>query len=307
MFGDPIVIVLWALAPAAIVFGLSFLPARFPLNIGPSNDQPWGCRAVSLVLLFALGAPFVVWFPSSIRILAHFFERRPWLFQGLLFILQGIPVIPVTMLFRRYNGLFLRTVGLTRDRAIYLGAVAAATYFMLVFLRSALRHFSGEGWTGLYTNTLYGPDFYRWPLSHALVLVAFSLVAGGVEELVFRGVALIPIARVLGPTGGIVVTALLWSMSHFDFARTLATFPLGLFLGWLFYRTGSLVPSITFHVLANLGAGSDLVFGRLRAAGVHWTSAQHFHYVGLGSLGVALCCATMALLARQNTRPEHRT
>ncbi|HWU38056.1 MAG TPA: hypothetical protein VN203_10455, partial [Candidatus Acidoferrum sp.] len=69
-------------------------------------------------------------------------------------------------------------------------------------------------------------------------------------------------------------------------------------------RTGSLIPSLTVHLLYNLGATSDLVFGRLRAAGMHWTSTQHFLYLGGGSLGLAMVCGLIALVAHRHDRAK---
>jgi hypothetical protein len=122
MLTDPIVMILWGLAPATIVFGLSLLSERVTLTIPMRHEQPWACRALSLVLVFAMGAPFVVAFPPSVRILAYFFEGRPWLFQGLLCTLQGIQVVPVVLLVRRYHRPFFRSVGITRDRATWQAA-----------------------------------------------------------------------------------------------------------------------------------------------------------------------------------------
>ena len=49
----------------------------------------------------------------------------------------------------------------------------------------------------------------------------------------------------------ILITALIFGVIHINPAQVVNAFFLGLLLGWLFYRTGSLWPSICAHILNN--------------------------------------------------------
>lgn len=93
----------------------------------------------------------------------------------------------------------------------------------------------------------------------ALVSVAAIAVAPAVfEELLFRGVVLPALLRALGNWGAIFGSALLFGLIHLDlvnpgglFYRVPFAFAVGLGLGLLRVRTGSLLPSILAHALLN--------------------------------------------------------
>lgn len=301
---DPITRILWTFLPAAIAFGLSFLPERFKVHTPLSEEQTWGCRAVSFVLAFVSGGS-LLWLAADLRPLRGVGRGSPWPLELLLFLSQVFYLAPAVLVLRLHGRPWLRSVGLTRSRALSLGASAVASYFLFVFLWSALRYFGRKDWSTLYTNYLFGDLLHRVPLLHLLVLVTLAATSACVEEIIFRGLALVPISRVIGSVGGITATAVFWSLGHSaGLPRTVGIFLLGLLLGWMFYRTGSLVPSLAFHVLWNLGAMSDSVFGRLRAAGIQWTNEQHFLYIGLDSLIVAFAALLVAHFARR--RPQVR-
>ena len=93
----------------------------------------------------------------------------------------------------------------------------------------------------------------------ALISVAAIAIAPAVfEELLFRGVVLPSLLRALGNWGAILGSALLFGMIHLDvstpgglFYRVPFAFAVGIGLGVLRVRTGSLFPSILAHALLN--------------------------------------------------------
>jgi len=73
------------------------------------------------------------------------------------------------------------------------------------------------------------------------------------EEIVFRGFALPPLVRALGPAPAIAIDALAFGLLHLD--DPVAVPPLALLgatLAWLRWRTGSLWPSFVLHFTNNL-------------------------------------------------------
>lgn len=75
------------------------------------------------------------------------------------------------------------------------------------------------------------------------------LLAPVAEELVFRGAAL---RSLLAWRPGqrwamIAVSALLFALAHFNPAQMPHAFIIGLLLGWMYERTGSLAPGIAYH------------------------------------------------------------
>ena len=78
------------------------------------------------------------------------------------------------------------------------------------------------------------------------------MIAPFLEELMFRGILLPWLRRVLGPWPAIVVSSFLFGVAHFDaWPAPIALFVLALFLGYLANRTTSLVAPIVLHATFN--------------------------------------------------------
>jgi membrane protease YdiL (CAAX protease family) len=85
-----------------------------------------------------------------------------------------------------------------------------------------------------------------------LVSVAVIAIGPGLgEEIVTRGVLLPSLTRALRPWGAVVLSALLFAAMHLDPYRFLFTLTIGLVLGVVRLRTGSLWPPIVAHVSLN--------------------------------------------------------
>jgi sodium transport system permease protein len=86
----------------------------------------------------------------------------------------------------------------------------------------------------------------------ALVSIAvIALLPAVCEELVMRGVLLPSLAAVAPATPAVVLTAAAFALMHLDPIRLLFTFVLGLVLGFLRLRTGSLLPPVVVHLTLN--------------------------------------------------------
>ena len=81
-------------------------------------------------------------------------------------------------------------------------------------------------------------------------LLVIGIFAGVFEEVLFRGVILQGY-RELGAKRAIILTGFLFGMFHFDIQRFLGTFLLGILIGFIVYRTGSLISGIFAHVVNN--------------------------------------------------------
>ena len=75
------------------------------------------------------------------------------------------------------------------------------------------------------------------------------LLAPIAEELVFRGAVLRKLLEWKPECRWLMITlsALLFALAHMNPAQLLHPFLIGLLLGWLYERTGSIVPGIIFH------------------------------------------------------------
>ena len=82
-----------------------------------------------------------------------------------------------------------------------------------------------------------------------------------VEELVFRGAVLRALLASKPKLDGaaenrrhwimIAISALLFSLAHLNPAQMIHAFFIGLLLGWMYYRTNSIVPGVVFHWVNN--------------------------------------------------------
>ncbi|NOK21748.1 CPBP family intramembrane metalloprotease [Corallococcus carmarthensis] len=86
----------------------------------------------------------------------------------------------------------------------------------------------------------------------ALLLFFGTLVAGTAEELFFRGYVQTRLVERWGRTAGIAGAATLFGILHLDPIHSPMALVMGLFLGWLAERTGSLRLPIFVHILNNL-------------------------------------------------------
>ena len=79
-----------------------------------------------------------------------------------------------------------------------------------------------------------------------------GLLAPLVEEMVFRGAILRSLLRWKeNPWVGIVISALLFALIHMNPAQMPHAFLIGLLLGWMYYRTDSIVPGVVYHWVNN--------------------------------------------------------
>ncbi len=89
-----------------------------------------------------------------------------------------------------------------------------------------------------------------WEMLFSVLVMALVPAIG--EELVFRGLLQKNMVRWLkNPVAGIALSALIFSVAHFEIQRFLAIFMLGLVLGCLFYWTKNLWVPIAAHFMNN--------------------------------------------------------
>ncbi|SDX67670.1 CPBP family intramembrane glutamic endopeptidase [Hymenobacter psychrophilus] len=144
------------------------------------------------------------------------------------------------------------------------------------------------------------PNWFQTSFERMARQPAAAMLFGGIaipvlEEVLFRGLILQGLLRQRRPWVAIGQQALLFGLVHFNPAQSLNAFFLGLLLGWLCYRTGSLLVCIGIHALNN-----SLFFGlmiwRPELVKTHATFpalfGSNWTYAGL----VALAAAVLALL-----------
>jgi len=85
----------------------------------------------------------------------------------------------------------------------------------------------------------------------ALVFVVMALGAGMAEELFFRGFMQARLLRAWPPAAAIATASVAFGILHMDWVHSPVAGLLGLYLGWIAWRSGSIVPAIIAHVVNN--------------------------------------------------------
>lgn len=143
-------------------------------------------------------------------------------------------------------------------------------------------------------------------LPPALILVTLAVVPALFEELSFRGFIFGSLRAVMNGWWSVVVAAVLFGVFHEVIfpGRLLASTFLGLVLGWVRLRAGSVLPCMLLHAVHN---GVLLSFpywqDELRAYGLGVEQEVHlpWQWLGLSALGIAVG-STMLLTASRARR-----
>jgi uncharacterized protein len=133
----------------------------------------------------------------------------------------------------------LRLSGLAAACMVWLGCLAFIQLYVMALVPLGVEMISS-----LESTTSHG-----WPLWSAFVLMAACPAV--FEEIAFRGVIYERLRRVGGPREALIVQALMFSILHLLPAIFISHFVIGLGLGWLRARTGSLIPGMLAHGLYN--------------------------------------------------------
>ncbi|MCD8167042.1 MAG: CPBP family intramembrane metalloprotease [Bacteroides sp.] len=91
-------------------------------------------------------------------------------------------------------------------------------------------------------------------------VVAIVITGPVVEELLFRGAIQGYLQKQMSPRKAILISALIFGIIHLNPAQVIFAFIYGVLLGWIFYKTGSLLLCITLHIVNN---GTSVILERL--------------------------------------------
>ncbi|QHT69340.1 CPBP family intramembrane metalloprotease [Rhodocytophaga rosea] len=83
-------------------------------------------------------------------------------------------------------------------------------------------------------------------------IVCIGILWPILSEILFRGIILKGLLRKYKPSGAIMCASIFYSVSLLNLYGVPSLFLMGLFSGWLFYRTHSLIPSIMVVIFAQL-------------------------------------------------------
>jgi membrane protease YdiL (CAAX protease family) len=126
------------------------------------------------------------------------------------------------------------------------------------------------------------------PLQAAAFVATVALLPGTFEELLFRGYVQRRLLQRWKPAVAITVTSAFFAACHVEPSTVVFAFPIGLWLGVLAWRTGSVLPGMVAHAFIN---GTWNIFqmcsrqGFLSDRGQHWTIAVALIAAGAAFFG----------------------
>ncbi|KUG07389.1 hypothetical protein ASU33_13620 [Solirubrum puertoriconensis] len=212
---------------------------RRPKKAYPTYAESWGALGWFLLASIVMGIPLLVlpqWLPQAqaetygIAIGSFATAVVVWF----LIKLEG----PKRIVPASWSG--------QHDNARLYAIIAVAT-LALLYVRIPIH------WLNLPSWSL--PDMLLKLMAQpALGFVVLCVLAPVFEEWLFRGILLPGLMRNYGPTKAILQTSLLFGIIHLNPAQSLSAALLGVFLGWLYYRTGSLRACILVHAVNNFVA-----------------------------------------------------
>ncbi|MBQ7420696.1 MAG: CPBP family intramembrane metalloprotease, partial [Prevotella sp.] len=94
-------------------------------------------------------------------------------------------------------------------------------------------------------------DIFNMSMNDFWGIIAICIGAPVAEELIFRGAIQRTLHKKVGPIAAIVIAAAIFGVIHMNPVQVFGAFLMGLVLGWLYYRTGSVWPGIVFHAVNN--------------------------------------------------------
>ncbi len=101
-------------------------------------------------------------------------------------------------------------------------------------------------------------DVYRKMLSDPIwTTLSVAVAAPLIEEFLLRGVMMRGMLRHTTPIQAIHHSAFFFALIHMNLSQALGAFVMGLFIGWIYYKTGSLWFAILIHFINN---GLGVVF-----------------------------------------------
>ena len=94
--------------------------------------------------------------------------------------------------------------------------------------------------------------FSLFPQNLILKVLLVAVLIPLVEEVIYRGVVLRRLLEAFSPGAAVFLSALIFGLIHADPMQSTYTFCMGLLIGWLMVRTGSLQLAVWVHIIFNL-------------------------------------------------------
>jgi membrane protease YdiL (CAAX protease family) len=241
------VLLLFLYSPVLLLLAINLLRDRFV----PENKVIQLCTwslfpgIGLLILILSQEGLISLWFANLIPVLKNYpYNNTAFEISKILFALLLLVAV-YSLLHFFYKVRFLKVFDV---RTVHLPFILKACGILAVINVLSIYF--------VQLNLLSTPqsDFIKSLDRHDLVLaLIFAIVLAPIEEeIIFRGLLYAPLYRKVGRELAIVITSLIWTQTHFqNLPTSISIFIIGIILGWLYSRSGSLLTTIILHSFKN--------------------------------------------------------
>ena len=107
------------------------------------------------------------------------------------------------------------------------------------------------------TALIPGADQFNQRMSeifspNLFLFLSIVVAAPLLEEIVFRGVILEGLLKNYSPAKAIIWSSVIFSIAHLNLWQAVGTFSFGLLMGWVYWKSNSIIPGMVIHFVNNL-------------------------------------------------------
>jgi sodium transport system permease protein len=210
---------------------------------------------------------------------------------GLILAPTLLMAIICTRSLRQSLRLTLPTSPIALPMAVLLGITLHPLYVMLAAWISAVYPISETATAALKP---FAEQISSAPWLNVVLLMA--VLPAVCEELAYRGFMFGGLVRENSPLRAILITSVVFGISHGVLQQSLSATVMGLVLGWIAYRTGSVLPGILLHLTNNALSVSMQRLATIDSKGVDLffrTTVDGTEYQPMWTViagCIALCC-----------------
>ena len=224
-------------------------------------ETPWGAVEASASIFIAFGA-LVLASVAAARIAALFDSQGEALAIWITIHLTALGIVAIVWLLGvRRSQSPLAAIGLewpTRfSRAAFPTAAVLAVNLAVAAVYSVVAERLGPE---ILVPEAVDPDILFSGPAIVLSLESLVLVTPLSEEIFFRGFVFAGLLPRFGPRWAIAGSALVFCAFHLSVGLIIPIFVTGVLLAWLYWRTGSLWPSVAAHAAQNAFAVAAALF-----------------------------------------------
>ncbi|NDI78723.1 MULTISPECIES: CPBP family intramembrane glutamic endopeptidase [Psychrilyobacter] len=143
-------------------------------------------------------------------------------------------------------------------RISYLGKLNYKLLLSVILLMIGY-YFWYQSSIGVVTNKIPLPEFLEevfkdMELHPYPAIFSIAIIAPIYEEIFMRGIILAGLLNRYSPKKAIIISALIFGISHFNIVQSVNATLIGLILGMIYYKTNSLILCIAVHMTNNIFA-----------------------------------------------------